>query len=211
MHSCNGSPIEQSPATPITYRFSESSILGILDHLSIEQLGRVADENTQLIPLISQRLLIAKYRVHEKVISIAKKTAHSEHSIEISEFGPATRFLRLFGTLITKLQFSSNDFTAEEAETINRHIAQFGEHSITTLALNNAAPDDVYFFSHVLRNVQSLTISSRRSEWNNYQRAIHFASVKHFTLFDHNGVIWNEAHLPITFGQLESSAIESAH
>lgn len=143
-------------------RIDTYSLLDIYDHLDFDDLVNVALIDSHFSDLITRHYMIAKYRIHEKLIQISNNpdnaTDHPD-AVPIRNYGTILQFLQLFGHLITKLEFS-HYYSDSEAPTINRFIAEHCSSSLTEITLKGVG---VYLMSETKQRFEIFRVYSELS------------------------------------------------
>lgn len=136
-------------------RIDTYSLLNIYDHLDFDDLVNVALIDSHYSDLITRHYMIAKYRIHEKLIRISNNPDNAtDHPdiLSIRNYETILQFLQLFGHLITKLEFS-HYYSDSEAPTINRFIAEHCSTSLTEIILKGVG---VYLISETKQQFEKV-------------------------------------------------------
>lgn len=136
-------------------RIDTYSLLNIYDQLDLDDLVNVALIDSHSHDLITRHYMIAKYRVHEKLIRITNKPYNeTDHPdiLPIRRYETILQFLQLFGHLIKKLEFSDY-YSDSEAPTINRFIAEHCSTSLTEITLKGVG---VYLLSETKQRFEKV-------------------------------------------------------
>lgn len=100
-------------------------LIAVFDNLSLNELLQVAAINETLREIISNDYLIALYAIHERTILVASPTySHDpKTNLKIEDPYVAAEFLRLFGTLVTKIVVLGYEFSYSGGIMVTRSIA----------------------------------------------------------------------------------------
>lgn len=174
--------VDDQVTSPPAYQLDEESVKTILNYLNTMQLIEVAENQPKLRPIIAHDFMMAKYRFHEKTITIhgGNEVALNidRNQINVKGHTLALTILQHFGHLITKLRVTGKNYLIHKS--INEHCWKSVQHlefdgvsinlfmvwnnsfeSITTLTIEN--PSDVVWDglkpNKIFPNLKNLEIS----------------------------------------------------
>lgn len=123
----NQTPLNESSAGLHLHHLDASNLLDIFDHLPFTDLINVASTNINFRRLITTRIMLPIFKIHEKTICLAPINSVYENpdEIRIGKFDDIIRFVENFGGVITKLLFDGSGLSAYEKREISSKIAEY--------------------------------------------------------------------------------------
>lgn len=117
------------------------NLLSIFDHVNFEGLMNLADSNNNFHQLIKRHYMIPIYRIHELTLAIRGEAnwhpsfSSNENLIVLGDPKVIEQFLRLFGDLVIRLEFSAVHYSESQTLTITQYIATYCTKSLLHLQL----------------------------------------------------------------------------
>lgn len=117
------------------------TLLSIFDKLNLDDLINVADIGLRYRHLVTRHYAIPKFKLHDSLIRLAghmlagSSFEISSYSIEIVTFPVAQKMLRIFGHLISKLEFNYDRYNPAQARIIAKYINDYCSESLVEIKL----------------------------------------------------------------------------
>lgn len=138
---------------------TDDALLNVFKSLKFNELLNQADKSTRSQQLIERHFMIGKYRVHENIIHLNKLYDGDDITgYFLWQYVSTEKFLRNFGHLITKLEFSSVSFTQQEIRLINQQIVQYCSESLKEISLVNVGFHLIGETGETFQNVVSVNV-----------------------------------------------------
>lgn len=183
----HGNPIESMQIDHLC-ELDAYNLMNILDTLDFDSLINLSAASPSLHSLITDHYMIPKFRIHEKLIFIngnIKLSASiiADDDIFIGKIGVVSRFLRLYGHIITRLKVDATRLLETEMVEFGQLIR---EHCSSTL------------LEFQLTESPELVFASQ---------ANHFASVRHFSIDIRSNEPLADVSIRLTFDHLQTLEI----
>lgn len=114
------------------------SLMRFFNRLQFDELLNLAEINARFRHLIGHYML-AKYSIHKKILRLrnVENAAITNTAINIGKCATALRFLRHFGHLITKLEYTNKQHNFIENLEINHSIQRFCARTLVEIKLSS--------------------------------------------------------------------------
>lgn len=117
------------------------TLLSIFDVLNLDDLINVADIGLRYRHLVTRHYAISKFKLHDSLVRFSghmlagSSVEISSYSIEIVDFSMAQKVLRIFGHIISKLQFNYDRYNPIQARRMARYINKYCSESLVEIKL----------------------------------------------------------------------------
>lgn len=198
-----------------------NNLLHVMAKMEISDLLNLADTNTETRFFVSEYVLKPKFQFHKKLITIDRMSSSSSTDaifkidskrIVIRDFKTALRVLRVFGHLITKLEFIGFNFneaeTMEIYERINKHCAE----SLIDISIEPSTNAVNIEWSSTFENVRNVIIhrSSILKNWKIHQTFPKMRSLEVLMLREDYRRLPNVEALQVNFPHLKHLSLRVA-
>lgn len=143
---------------------TETQVKALLSHLDVIELVDVADKMPELLPTIAYDFIREKYYLHDKLITIEGGSPgisfDDDHSATISGSEFIQKFLKLFGTHVSKLRINANHFDRPQALDVYNAVGEYCWELLKHMELNGVFINPFEMFHGKFPAVQELVIEN---------------------------------------------------